>query len=111
MTEAASRLIRSGSPQRCHPHERYLLRSTDWDALPEALRQEPALDLLGLYDGLALTERDRYGIGELPNNALCTGALNVAKGKAVRSARASARDVSELGRRARKPVSPGEQAR
>lgn len=49
MTEAASRLIRSGSPQSCHPHERYLLRSTDWDALPEALRQEPALELLGLW--------------------------------------------------------------
>ena len=32
-------------------------------------------------------------------------------GRKVRSARASARDVSELGRRARKPVSPGEQAR
>ncbi|QDJ08437.1 Formate hydrogenlyase subunit 5 [Roseomonas mucosa] len=49
MTEAASRLIRSGSPQSCHPHERYLLRSTDWDALPDALRQEPALELLGLW--------------------------------------------------------------
>ena len=33
------------------------------------------------------------------------------EGRKVRSARASARDVSELGRRARKPVSPGEQAR
>ena len=42
MTEEKSRLIRSGSPQSCHPHERYLLRSTDWDALPDALRQEPA---------------------------------------------------------------------
>lgn len=49
MTEAASRLIRSGSPQSCHPHERYLLRSTDWEALPDALRQEPALELLGLW--------------------------------------------------------------
>ncbi|UPG73016.1 hypothetical protein MVG78_02190 [Roseomonas gilardii subsp. gilardii] len=49
MTEAASRLIRSGSPQNCHPHERYLLRSTDWDALPDALRQEPGLELLGLW--------------------------------------------------------------
>ncbi len=26
-----------------------------------------SLDLLGLYDGVALTERDRYGFGELPD--------------------------------------------
>ena len=25
------------------------------------------LDLLGLYEGVALTERDRYGFGELPD--------------------------------------------
>ena len=25
------------------------------------------LDLLGLYEGIALTERDRYGFGELPD--------------------------------------------
>lgn len=29
-----------------------------------------SLDLLGLYDGVALTERDRYGIGELPDRIL-----------------------------------------
>ena len=29
-----------------------------------------SLDLLGLYDGLALTERDRYGIGELPDRII-----------------------------------------
>lgn len=27
-------------------------------------------DLLGLYDGLALTERDRYGLGELPDRII-----------------------------------------
>lgn len=26
-----------------------------------------SLDLLGLYDGVAVTERDRYGFGELPD--------------------------------------------
>ncbi|WEK59731.1 MAG: metallopeptidase family protein [Candidatus Microbacterium colombiense] len=29
--------------------------------------EDGTLDLLGLYDGLALTERDRYGMGELPD--------------------------------------------
>ncbi|MBU4464298.1 MAG: metallopeptidase family protein [Actinobacteria bacterium] len=29
--------------------------------------EDGSLDLLGLYDGLALTERDRYGLGELPD--------------------------------------------
>ncbi|SDQ10264.1 metallopeptidase family protein [Microbacterium sp. cf332] len=29
--------------------------------------EDGSLDLLGLYDGLALTERDRYGQGELPD--------------------------------------------
>lgn len=29
-----------------------------------------SLDLLGLYDGWALTERDRYGVGELPDRII-----------------------------------------
>ena len=29
-----------------------------------------SLDLLGLYDGWALTERERYGIGELPDRII-----------------------------------------
>ncbi|MCR2763722.1 metallopeptidase family protein [Microbacterium sp. zg.B48] len=29
-----------------------------------------SLDLLGLYDGWALTERDRYGSGELPDRII-----------------------------------------
>ena len=28
------------------------------------------LDLFGLYDGWALTERDRYGVGELPDRII-----------------------------------------
>ena len=32
--------------------------------------EEGSLDLLGLYDGLALTERDRYGVGELPDRII-----------------------------------------
>ena len=44
-------------------------------------RPEDGSDILGLYDGTALTERDRYGFGELPDRivlfrepllALCT---------------------------------------
>ena len=29
-----------------------------------------SLDLLGEYDGIALTERDRYGFGEMPDRIL-----------------------------------------
>lgn len=32
--------------------------------------EDGTLDLLGLYDGLALTERDRYGMGELPDRII-----------------------------------------
>lgn len=32
--------------------------------------EDGSLDLLGLYDGWALTERDRYGIGELPDRII-----------------------------------------
>ena len=32
--------------------------------------EDGGLDLLGLYDGLALTERDRYGLGELPDRII-----------------------------------------
>jgi len=32
--------------------------------------EDGSLDLLGLYDGLALTERDRYGMGELPDRII-----------------------------------------
>jgi len=32
--------------------------------------EDGSLDLFGLYDGLALTERDRYGLGELPDRII-----------------------------------------
>jgi len=32
--------------------------------------EDGSLDLLGLYDGWALTERDRYGTGELPDRII-----------------------------------------
>jgi predicted Zn-dependent protease with MMP-like domain len=32
--------------------------------------EEGGADLLGLYDGWALTERDRYGVGELPDRII-----------------------------------------
>ena len=32
--------------------------------------EDGSLDLLGLYDGYALTERDRYGIGEMPDRII-----------------------------------------
>jgi predicted Zn-dependent protease with MMP-like domain len=33
----------------------------------EARPEDGSLDLLGLYDGIALTERGHYGYGELPD--------------------------------------------
>lgn len=32
--------------------------------------EDGSLDLLGLYDGFALTERARYGVGELPDRII-----------------------------------------
>lgn len=32
--------------------------------------EDGSLDLLGLYDGLALTERGHYGMGELPDRII-----------------------------------------
>ncbi len=32
--------------------------------------EDGSLDLLGLYEGTSLTERDRYGIGELPDRII-----------------------------------------
>lgn len=32
--------------------------------------EDGSLDLLGLYDGVALTERDRYGFGEMPDRVI-----------------------------------------
>lgn len=32
--------------------------------------EDGSLDLLGLYDGIALTEREQYGVGELPDRIL-----------------------------------------
>ncbi len=32
--------------------------------------EDGSLDLLGLYDGLALTERGQYGMGELPDRIM-----------------------------------------
>ncbi|MHC9045779.1 metallopeptidase family protein [Microbacterium saperdae] len=32
--------------------------------------EDGTLDLLGLYDGLALTERTQYGMGELPDRII-----------------------------------------
>ena len=32
--------------------------------------EDGSLDLFGLYEGLALTERDRYGMGDLPDRII-----------------------------------------
>ena len=32
--------------------------------------EDDSLDLFGLYEGFALTERDRYGVGELPDRII-----------------------------------------
>jgi predicted Zn-dependent protease with MMP-like domain len=36
----------------------------------EDLPEDGSVDLFGLYDGLALTQRDRYGLGELPDRII-----------------------------------------
>lgn len=36
----------------------------------EARPEDGSLDTLGLYDGVALTERDTYGFGELPDRII-----------------------------------------
>ncbi|MBV0894722.1 metallopeptidase family protein [Microbacterium sp. NC79] len=36
----------------------------------EDYSEDGSTDLLGLYDGLALTERDRYGMGDLPDRII-----------------------------------------
>ena len=36
----------------------------------EARPEDGSLDLFGLYDGVAVTERDRYGVGELPDRII-----------------------------------------
>lgn len=36
----------------------------------ESRPEDGSLDLLGLYDGIALTSRDRYGFGELPDRII-----------------------------------------
>jgi predicted Zn-dependent protease with MMP-like domain len=38
--------------------------------LVEDRPEDGSLDLLGLYDGVDLTERDRYGFGELPDRII-----------------------------------------
>ena len=38
--------------------------------LVEDRPEDGSLDLFGLYDGVDLTERDRYGFGELPDRIL-----------------------------------------
>jgi predicted Zn-dependent protease with MMP-like domain len=43
------------------------------DLLPDEMLDRPedgSLDLLGLYDGVALTERGNYGFGELPDRII-----------------------------------------
>ncbi|NQX03626.1 metallopeptidase family protein [Rathayibacter sp. VKM Ac-2856] len=36
----------------------------------EGRPEDGSLDLLGLYDGVALTERERYGFGEMPDRII-----------------------------------------
>lgn len=62
------------------PEEFEELVVDELDALPDEMvdglenlvfvvedRAEDGSDILGLYDGTALTQRDRYGFGELPD--------------------------------------------
>jgi predicted Zn-dependent protease with MMP-like domain len=36
----------------------------------EDVPEDGSLDVLGTYDGVALTERDRYGFGEMPDRII-----------------------------------------
>jgi predicted Zn-dependent protease with MMP-like domain len=61
-----------------------LLVTDELDALPDEMvdgldnvvfvvedrPEDGSLDLLGLYDGVALTERDSYGFGEMPDRII-----------------------------------------
>ncbi len=44
----------------------------------EELSEDGGIDLFGLYDGWALTERDRYGVGELPDRIIVYRAAHLA---------------------------------
>ncbi|GAW42359.1 Bifunctional uridylyltransferase/uridylyl-removing enzyme [Brevundimonas sp. SH203] len=74
---------------------------------------ERAVDSFYVVDrkGRKLTSEQRIAELRTALEAVLDSRAPAPAGRKVRSARASARDVSELGRRARKPVSPGEQAR
>jgi hypothetical protein len=74
--------------------------------------EDGSLDLLGLYDGLALTERDRYGTGSCPTGSsstvsrICTPAVD--RGAARRGAHhARPRDRALLRDRRRAPARVG----
>lgn len=41
--------------------------------------EDGSLDLLGVYDGLALTERGQYGMGELPDRIVIFRAAHLAQ--------------------------------
>ena len=56
----------SSTNSTCCP-TRWSTGSTTSSSSIEARPEDGSLDLLGLYDGIALTERDRYGFGELPD--------------------------------------------
>ena len=75
--------------------------------------EDGSLDLLGLYDGWALTERDRYGVGELPDRIIVYREPHLRalrrRGRAARRGAhdARARDRALLRHRRRPPARTG----
>jgi predicted Zn-dependent protease with MMP-like domain len=77
--------LRSGHQlMQLDPQAFELLVTDELDALPDEMvdgldnvvfvvedrPEDGSLDLLGLYDGVALTERDSYGFGETPDRII-----------------------------------------
>ena len=72
------------SPDECDPEHFERLVIDELDLLPDEMvdgldnlvfvtenrPEDGSLDLLGLYDGVALTERGNYGFGELPDRII-----------------------------------------
>jgi predicted Zn-dependent protease with MMP-like domain len=75
------RVWEGGRMLRCDPDDFEKLVVDELDELPDAMvegldnvvfvvedrPEDGSLDLLGLYDGVAMTERGQYGFGEMPD--------------------------------------------
>ena len=74
---SAARLIRQGRPQGCRPCQRFLLEAGQWHALVVALRDDPALELLGLWAEAGLV----HAAFNQPNEGLLLASVAVVAGQ------------------------------